>query len=139
MFMFICLFFCLLLCVVVEALAGIDTGFALVDLFLQQLADLVLGRAFLLRSRLHLVDVVGCFQTNDVQDLDDNNVRFLPDNILDSTLYGTGRWYLNGDELEIFTANDFIKYTGRFIKGQVSGKGRNQMSNEWNFKLIKKE
>ena len=76
---------------------------------------------------------------NDVQDLDDNDVRFLPDNILESTLYGTGRWYLNGDELEIITANDFIKYTGRFAKGQVSGKGRNQMSNEWNFKLIKKE
>ena len=76
---------------------------------------------------------------NDVQDLDDNDVRFLPDNILESTLYGTGRWYLNGDELEIITANNFIKYTGRFIKGQVSGKGRNQMSNEWNFKLIKKE
>lgn len=76
---------------------------------------------------------------NDVQDLDDNEVRFLTDNILESSLYGTGRWYLNGDELEIITANEFIKYTGRFVKGQVSGKGRNQMANEWNFKLIKKE
>lgn len=76
---------------------------------------------------------------NDVQDLDDNEVRFLPDNILESMLYGTGRWNLNGDELEIITANEFIRYTGRFVKGQVSGKGRNQISNEWNFKLIKKE
>jgi hypothetical protein len=76
---------------------------------------------------------------NDVQDLDDNDIRFLPDHILESKLYGEGRWYLNGNELEIFTANEFIKYVGTFVRGQVTGKGRNQMSNEWNFKLIKKE
>lgn len=75
---------------------------------------------------------------NDVQDLDDNEVRFMPNNNLDSKLYGSGRWYLDSDKLEIITANEFIKYTGTFVKGQVTGIGRNQISNEWNFKLIKK-
>ena len=75
---------------------------------------------------------------NDVPDLEDNTVRFLPDNILESDLYGNGRWYLDDDNLEIVTANDFIKYSGQFEKGQVAGKGRNRISNEWNFKLIKK-
>ena len=75
---------------------------------------------------------------NEVEDLKDNNVRFLADNSLESDLYGTGKWSLEGDELVIITANDFIKYTGSFVKGVVSGKGRNRISNEWCFKLIKK-
>jgi hypothetical protein len=75
---------------------------------------------------------------NDVQELEDNVVRFLPDNILDSDLYGKGMWFLNNDSLEIVTANEFIKYTGKFVKGEISGVGRNRISNEWKFKLIKK-
>lgn len=75
---------------------------------------------------------------NEVPDLDDNEVRFLPNNILESNLYGNGKWYLDDDNLEIITANEFIKYVGKFVKGHVIGKGRNQISNEWIFKLIKK-
>ena len=75
---------------------------------------------------------------NDAEDLEDNKVRFLPDNSLESDLYGKGKWSLEGDELVIVTANEFIKYTGSFVKGVISGKGKNRMSNEWGFKLIKK-
>lgn len=75
---------------------------------------------------------------NDVEDLDDNIVRFRADNVLESNLYGIGQWLLDGDKLEISTADEFIKYSGTFKQGIVSGKGKNRISNEWNFKLIKK-
>ena len=75
---------------------------------------------------------------NDVEDLDDNIIRFRADNVLESNLYGIGQWFLHGDKLEIITADDFIKYTGTFSKGKVLGKGKNRISNVWNFKLIKR-
>lgn len=74
---------------------------------------------------------------NDVDDLVDNKVIFLPDNILNSDLYGQGKWSLDGDTLEKITADDFIKYTAKFVKGKIVGKGRNRIANEWNFNLLK--
>ena len=74
---------------------------------------------------------------NDVDDLEDNIVLFLSDNTLNSDLYGHGKWSLDGDQLEIITADDFIKYTAKFVKGEIVGKGRNRIANEWNFKLLK--
>ena len=74
---------------------------------------------------------------NDVDDLEDNKVSFLHDNIINSDLYGQGKWSLDGDQLVIITANDFIKYTAKFIKGEIVGKGRNRIADEWNFKLLK--
>ena len=74
---------------------------------------------------------------NDVDDLEDNKVSFLPDNIISSDLYGQGKWSLDGDQLVIIMANEFIKYTAKFVKGEIVGKGRNRIANEWNFKLLK--
>ena len=74
---------------------------------------------------------------NDVPDLEDNHLRFLPKNILESSIYGVGRWTLENEKLEIVTANNFIKYEASLVKGRIVGKGRNKMSNEWNFELKK--
>lgn len=74
---------------------------------------------------------------NDVSDLEDNYIRFLPNNKIESSLYGEGKWSLNDEKLEIFTANDFIRYVASSSKGLITGIGRNKISNEWTFKLIK--
>lgn len=76
---------------------------------------------------------------NDVSDLEDNYIRFLPNNILESSLYGIGNWSLDDDKLVIVTANNFIKYEASLSKGKIIGKGRNKLSNEWNFELKKRQ
>lgn len=76
---------------------------------------------------------------NDVSDLEDNYIRFLPNNILESSLYGIGKWSLDDDKLEIVTANNFIRYEASLSKGKIVGKGRNKLSNEWDFELKKQQ
>ena len=54
----------------IKSFAEVNAFLALVNLFLEKFADLVLGCAFLLRRRFHLVDVIGCLQANDIKDLE---------------------------------------------------------------------
>jgi hypothetical protein len=75
---------------------------------------------------------------NDVADLEDNKVTFLENGILQSDLYDLGKWQLEDEVLEMFTANNFIRYTVSLSKGKISGVGRNKIGNEWNVELIKK-
>ena len=56
--------------VLIEALAGIDTGLALINLLLQEFADAVLDGAFFFGGRLHLVDVVRGLEADDIEDLE---------------------------------------------------------------------
>ena len=55
-----------LLSVIVEAFTGIDTGFTFIDFLLQQFPHAVFKGTFLLSSRLHLVDVISRFQSDNI-------------------------------------------------------------------------
>ena len=76
---------------------------------------------------------------NDVSDLEDNYIQFFPNNVLNSSLYGSGEWFLSDNGLKIITANSFITYEASYVKGKIVGKGRNKLSNEWNFELKKQQ
>lgn len=74
---------------------------------------------------------------NDAPDLEENVILFQPDRVLESSLYGTGKWFIEDGNLVMITANDFVRYEANISNAEIVGKGRNKISNEWNFKLKK--
>lgn len=74
---------------------------------------------------------------NDDPDLEDNIVTFMPNGALESSLYGKGSWKLSNNELELITANGFIKYIAQYHHKEIAGYATNRIGNRWKFKMIK--
>jgi len=74
---------------------------------------------------------------NNDPDLENNIVTFLPNGALESSLYGKGSWKLSNNELELITANGFIKYTAQYHNKGIVGYAINRIGNRWDFKMIK--
>lgn len=72
---------------------------------------------------------------NDDIDLEDNVITFISNGLLESSLYGKGSWRLLNNELELITANGFIKYIAQYHHKEIAGNAINRIGNRWNFKL----
>ena len=74
---------------------------------------------------------------NNIDDLEDNNIEFLPNGVLKSSLYDDGTWNIEGDKLIFTTANGFITYSASLERGKLTGDAFNSAGYRWNFELIK--
>lgn len=75
--------------------------------------------------------------TNECNELQDNEIDFLQNGTINSSIYEGGTWSLDDGILSIETANAFLYYEARYYKGVICGEAHNIIGNKWNFKLQK--
>lgn len=72
---------------------------------------------------------------NENSEIDDFEFQILPKGLLNSKTKGEGRWYIDNKYLLLSISNGFLSFYVGFNEGNICGKGRNKLGQEWNIKL----
>ena len=72
---------------------------------------------------------------NDIDEVDNNIVKFHNNGDFVSKNYPIGKWYIDANGLTIITAGGFLRYMAKCVDGTICGTCRNKIGVEWPFRL----